>query len=258
MAETQDKNPIQVAGRLFSALEYLAGHGPADLETVTNALGLNKSTTHRVLSSLIYMGYAVQDPETGKYDLSLKVVSLSNQVLRRVNVVGIVRPFLNKLMEETGETVHFAKREGTEAIYIDKLVSQQNSIQMVSHIGGRIPLYCSGIGNAIMSEMSNDEIERIWNLSKVEALTPYTITSFMKFMDKMDVCRSQGYAIDEQENQEGVRCIAAAIHSPGGQVNYAFSISAPVFRMEEPRMKELIPKVLAAKEAIDRALTYTV
>ena len=133
----EDKNPIQVADRLFGALELLAENGDAGVMEVSTALGLNKSTAHRVLNSLIYMGYARQNEETGRYEPSLKVVDLANKVMKHVDIVQAVRPYLRKLMEMTDETVHFVERDGVDAVYIDKIESYRNGIQMVSRIGSR-------------------------------------------------------------------------------------------------------------------------
>ena len=98
----EDKNPIQVAGRLFGALEYLADHGNVSLAELAEALDLNKSTAHRVVSSLLYMGYVRQDPDTGNYGPSFKVVDLAGKVMGRVDVTEIVRPCLQKLMRRRG------------------------------------------------------------------------------------------------------------------------------------------------------------
>ena len=145
----ENKNPIQVADRLFGALELLAENGSAAVSEVSEALGLNKTTAHRVLTSLVYMGYARQDVESGRYEPSLKIVGLSNKIMNHLDIVQIVRPYLRKLMEMTNETVHFVERDGTDAVYIDKVESNRNGIQMVSRIGSRIPLYCSGVGKAM-------------------------------------------------------------------------------------------------------------
>ena len=168
----EDKNPIQVADRLFGALELLAENGDAGVMEVSTALGLNKSTAHRVLNSLIYMGYARQNEETGRYEPSLKVVDLANKVMKHVDIVQVVRPYLRKLMEMTDE-VHFVERDGVDAVYIDKIESYRNGIQMVSRIGSRIPLYCSGVGKAMAAELDEHEVEEIWNRSRILPLTPY-------------------------------------------------------------------------------------
>ena len=235
----EDKNPIQVADRLFGALELLAENGDAGVMEVSTALGLNKSTAHRVLNSLIYMGYARQNEETGRYEPSLKVVDLANQVMKHVDIVQVVRPYLRKLMELTDETVHFVERDGTDAVYIDKVESYRNGIQMVSRIGSRIPLYCSGVGKAIAAELDEHEVEEIWNRSRILPLTPYTITDFEAFRRELSEIRERGYALDNEENENGVRCIAVSLKDYTGRVKYAFSISAPVSRMDNERIRQL-------------------
>lgn len=246
----EDKNPIQVADRLFGALELLAENGDAGVMEVSTALGLNKSTAHRVLNSLIYMGYARQNEETGRYEPSLKVVDLANQVMKHVDIVQVVRPYLRKLMELTDETVHFVERDGTDAVYIDKVESYRNGIQMVSRIGSRIPLYCSGVGKAIAAELDEHEVEEIWNRSRILPLTPYTITDFEAFRWELSEIRERGYALDNEENENGVRCIAVSLKDYTGRVKYAFSISAPVSRMDNERIRQLAGYVLEIKDQV--------
>ena len=246
----EDKNPIQVADRLFGALELLAENGDAGVMEVSTALGLNKSTAHRVLNSLIYMGYARQNEETGRYEPSLKVVDLANQVMKHVDIVQVVRPYLRKLMELTDETVHFVERDGTDAVYIDKVESYRNGIQMVSRIGSRIPLYCSGVGKAIAAELDEHEVEEIWNRSRILPLTPYTITDFEAFRWELSEIRERGYALDNEENENGVRCIAVSLKDYTGRVKYAFSISAPVSRMDNEKIRQLAGYVLEIKDQV--------
>ena len=163
----EQKNPIQVAGRLFRTLELLAETGSAGLMELSSSLELNKTTAHRVLNSLIYMGYARQNPVSGKYEPTFKIVDMANKIMVKVDIVQTVRPYLRKLMEATGETVHFVERDGIDAVYIDKVESLNNGIQMVSRIGSRIPLYCSGVGKAMVAVMDEWEIEEIWKLRKI-------------------------------------------------------------------------------------------
>lgn len=246
----EDKNPIQVADRLFGAMELLAENGDAGVMEVSTALGLNKSTAHRVLNSLIYMGYARQNEETGRYEPSLKVVDLANKVMKHVDIVQVVRPYLRRLMELTDETVHFVERDGADAVYIDKVESYRNGIQMVSRIGSRIPLYCSGVGKAMAAELDEHEVEEIWNRSRILPLTPYTITDFEAFRRELSEIRERGYALDNEENENGVRCIAVSLKDYTGRVKYAFSISAPVSRMDNDRIRQLAGYVLEIKEQI--------
>ena len=251
----EEKNPIQVADRLFQTVELLAEKGSMGLIDISKELGLNKSTAHRVVSSLSYMGYVKQSVETGKYELTFKIVGLANQLVNKVDIVRIVHPYLEKLMEVTGETVHFVERDGTDAVYIDKVEAYQNSIQMISRIGNRIPLYCSGVGKAMAALMNPHEVEEIWKQSNIVRLTPYTITDYEEFLHYLNEIRTRGYALDNEENESGVRCIAAAIPNYNGEVRYAFSISAPVGRMDNDRIRELAAHVLEMKREMIKALS---
>lgn len=251
-AKTDSKNPIQVADRLFQTVELLADRGAMGLMELSEALHLNKSTAHRVVSSLSYMGYVKQEEETGKYQLTFKLVELSNRIMSKVDIVEVVRPYLKELMQRSQETVHFVQRDGTEAVYIDKVEFAGNNIQMVSRIGSKIPLYRSGVGKAIVATLSPEEIEDLWKQSKIVRMTPYTITDYEEFLRELDEVRERGYALDNEENETGVRCIAAAFADYTGKVKYAFSISAPVSRMDNDRIKELSGYVLDIKARIEK------
>lgn len=244
----EEKNPIQVADRLFQTLETLAFHGPTGLMELSSELNLHKSTVHRILNSLIYMGYARQDAETNKYSLTYKIVEISNQILNKTDIIDILRPHLKKLVNETGETVHLVSLDGNEAVYIDKVESFQNSVRMVSKVGSRIPLYCSGVGKAMMAEMEQERIKKIWDRSEIKRMTEHTITEYSDFLEILEKVKEQGYAMDNEENEIGVRCIAASLKDYRGKPQYAFSISVPVNRLPDERVEELACAVLKAKE----------
>lgn len=251
----EQKNPIQVAGRLFQALELLADTGSIGLMDLSATLSLNKTTAHRVLNSLIYMGYAKQDPATGKYEPTFKIVDIANRIMSKVDIVQTVRPYLRKLMEASGETVHFVERDGTDAVYIDKVESFNNGMQMVSRIGSRIPLYCSGVGKAMLAQMDSWEAEEVWNASGVSPLTEHTITDYGKFQQELAQIQQRGYALDNEENQIGVRCIACSLKDPARIPKYAFSISAPTSRMNDERIRELAFYVLEAGKEMAESLS---
>ncbi|MBQ0000634.1 MAG: IclR family transcriptional regulator [Clostridiales bacterium] len=248
----ESKNPIQVADRLFDALEILSEDGPLALSDLTTRLELNKSTVHRILSSLIYMGYVRQDPDTQKYDLTLKLLEMSNRLLERMDILEIIRPYLKQLCHESGETVHLVQLEGTDAVYIHKEESFTNTIRMVSRVGSRIPVYCSGVGKALAADMDLTQVKQIWDNSEIRPLTEHTITDYSSFIQKLDEVRRQGYALDDEENEYGVRCIAAALTSSDGQPRFAFSISAPINRMSDERIRELSHLVLSVKRQLSR------
>ncbi|MGL5258855.1 MAG: IclR family transcriptional regulator [Lachnospiraceae bacterium] len=246
----EEKNPIQVADRLFGVLEQLAENGPMGLMEITKEVNLNKSTVHRVLLSLQCMGYVKQREEDSKYELTLKIVELSNKIMGRIDIIGKVRIYLRELMHKTGETVHFVKLEGIDAVYIDKVEARHNSIQMVSRIGSKIPFYCSGVGKAMAADMSEDAVYRMWEKSVIQQRTAHTIITYETFLQILSEIRQTGYAKDDEENELGVRCVAVSLDIPDGQERYAISISAPVARMEKERMAMLASELLNTKQMI--------
>ena len=210
-----EKNPIQVADRLFGILELLAERGEMQLQDIAVEVGLNKTTAHRVLQSLMYLGYVRQE-EDGRYSPTLRIAAVADKVVARENLVHIVHPYLRKLMEESGETVHLVRRDGTDAVYIDKIEIEGNTVHMGSQIGGRIALYCSGVGKAICAELGQEEVRDIWEASNITCITPYTITDYDEFVFAIEDVRKRGYALDNEENETGVRCIAASLPPVGG------------------------------------------
>ena len=205
-----------------------------------------------MLNSLIYMGYARQNETNGKYEPSLKIVDMASRIMGNIDIVNVVRPYLRTLMEQAQETVHFVEREGTEAIYIDKVECPINGIQMVSRIGSRVPLYCSGVGKAIAADLDRREVEAIWKSSSITPLTSHTITDYGAFCRELDEVRKRGYALDNEENESGVRCIAVDLRDYTGRVRYAFSISAPVSRMDDERIEKLAEFILTTKAQIEK------
>ena len=253
LSQNSNQNPIQVAERLFGALEYLVRNGQSSLTELTQALHLNKSTTHRILASLQCMDYVRQDPESGRYEATFKLVDLADRLMEQVDVAQMARPHLKHLAARVKETVHFVERDGSEVIYIDKVDPYDHSIRMTSHIGSRMPFYRSGVGKAMAANMSDPEIRTLWENCTIERRTAYTITNLDEFMDEIAEVRRKGYALDNEENEAGVRCIAAALSLDGGS-RYAFSISVPISRMDNDRIRELSGIVLAVKAEMDAEL----
>lgn len=246
----EGKNPIQVTDRLFLVLETLAETGPASLAELDHRIDLNKSTIHRLLSSLIYVGYVQQDAESGRYSLSSRLLTLSARILSHMDILDEVRPYLKQLSMDTRETVHFVELDGHEAVYICKEEAYMNAIRMASKVGSRIPLYCSGVGKAILAAMPDNEIRRIWDASAVHPLTPYTITDYDLFFREIQEVREKGFAVDKEENETGVRCIAAGLPNYKGITRYAFSVSAPAARMDDERTEKIARMVLETRRKI--------
>ena len=242
--------PIQSVSRIFSILERLAKSGPMGVTELSERLKLSKGTVHRMLSTLSALGYVAKDKQSDKYFLTVKFLRLSSAMLKHSDIRSQVRPVLEELSQRSGETVHFVKRDGNNIVYIDKVESTKNSLQMVSRIGLTHPLYRTGVGKAIMAEMTDEQIEKAWSGFDVSPKTEKTIISFSDFRREIEKIRAQGYAIDDEENELGIKCIAAAIADETGEFSYAFSISAPISRMDDKRIEELSALVLEIKNKL--------
>lgn len=254
--EKETKNPVQSAERIFQVMEMLAENGEMGLMEISAALGLHKSTVHRLLMSLIYMGYAKQDEATQKYMLTCKVVSMAGRILDRMDVLQVAKPYLERLSDLSGEAVHLVQREENNILYIYKIEAKIGTIRMVSHVGMVHPMYCSGVGKAIMATLPEKEVKQIWNESIIEKKTDKTITDFEEMLRVLEEVKRNGYALDDEENEKGVRCIAACLRGYHNEVKYAFSISGPTSRMTRERVKELAVDVRKVQEELSRELGF--
>ena len=254
--EKETKNPIQSAERIFQVMELLADNGEMGLTELSSALGLHKSTVHRLLMSLIYMGYARQDETTQKYMLSYKIVNMAGRILERMDILQVARPYMERLSELSGETIHLVQREGSNILYIYKIEAKIGTIRMVSHVGMVHPMYCSGVGKAIMAALPEREVEKIWAASVIEKKTNHTITGLSELKEALKEVRENGYALDDEENEEGVRCVAASLRDYQKEVKYAFSISGPTSRMTKERMDKLAVDVKKVQKELSREMGY--
>ena len=252
----EEKNPIQSAARIFLILETLAETGPIGLIELSTRLELHKSTVHRMLLSLSTMGYVRKEVD-GKYALTFKLANVAGKMLANVNLISVVHPFIEELANRCAETVHFVQRRGLDVCYLDKVspvIPQESAIRMASQVGLLRPLYCSGVGKAILAELSDKDVAYIWENSEIEKKTEYTIVSFEKLMEEIKQIRERGYAEDIEENEMGVRCVAVCIRNHRNEPVNAFSISAPVGRMTKERVLGLAEEILKTKEMIMREM----
>lgn len=250
----EEKNPIQVSEKIFRTIECMARNGSMGLLDLSRELALNKTTVYRILTSLICMDYVKQNPDTLKYSLTFKICGISNQILAQNSMIDIARPHLKGLAEQTGEIAHLVQLNGTDAVYIDKVEATRNTVRLVSMVGKTIPLYCSGVGKAMLADMSDEKIDHVWHDSKIQKLTDHTITDYDEFCEIIAQIRRKGYALDNEENEIGVRCIAVSLKNFNGKSTYAISISAPRDRMDDERIAKLADLILTAKDQIQKEI----
>ena len=232
-----DKSGVQSVERIFQLIESLAAHpAGAGLQRLAQDTGLAKSTVHRLLASLVSLGYAAQD-ENGRYRLTLKMFELSSGIVNSMDIMDVAKVHLERLAQRTGEAVHLVIRDGQDIVYIYK--TESGPMRMSSRVGLRSPLYCTGVGKAILATLPADEVAQIWQHTTPQKLTAHTIVEFEALQAQLTEVRTNGYAIDDEENELGVRCVAVAIPGVGGRADSAFSISGLAPYMTPERIRRI-------------------
>lgn len=248
-----DKGGVQSVARIFDLIEVLAAHpAGASLQSAAAEAGLAKSTAHRLLGSLVSLGYAVQDAGNGKYRLTLKMFEISSGIVSSMDVMSVAKLHLERLAQRTGEAVHLVIRDGQDIVYIYK--TESGPMRMSSRIGLRSPLYCTGVGKAILATLSEAEVEAVWRHSTPQKLTGRTVTELAALRAQLAEVRACGYAIDDEENELGIRCVALAIPGPGGRADSAFSITGLAPYMTPERIRRIAALALETRADILRDL----
>ena len=247
---------VQSVDRSLTILELLSEYKEGlGITEVSGKIDLHKSTVHRLIGTLMYKGFVVQDTVTNKYKISLKLYELGVRRIADLDILNASKPYTKALMEKLNEVVHLVIRDNTDIIYIDK-VEADNTIRMASTIGRRSPLYCTSVGKAIVAYLPESEVKDIWENSKIVKLTENTIIDFDKFKEELEVIRKTGVAVDEEENEIGVRCIGAPVFNNKGEVEGAISISGPAIRVTKDKIEEISKEVIIYANLISKEFGY--
>jgi len=242
---SKPNNLVQTIERVSSILDILAqsAHGTS-IRELSSTIGLPKGTTHRLLSSLSYFGYVWQDQKTRNYFLGLKFVELGQILLGQLDLRKEAEPFLRHLAERTKETIHLVILDRNEIVYIDKVETDQNpsGLKMASRIGLRNPAHSSAVGKTILATFSEEELQSFFKEKSLVKRTENTITDPILLREHLKTVRKQGYAVDDEENEKGIRCVAAPIYNETGKTVAAISITAPAFRVTKKSIQETLKK----------------
>jgi DNA-binding IclR family transcriptional regulator len=258
---TRPSNLVQTIERASFILDIL-GQSPQgiSIKDLSDRMHLPKGTTHRLLSSLSYFGYVRQDQNTKHYFLGFKLVELGNLLLGQLDLRKEAEPFLRDLAERTRETVHLVILDGSEIVYLDKLETEPHTggLRMASRVGSRNPAHSCAVGKVLMAHLPAEALARAVEEKGLPKRTANTITDFNQLKDHMALVRKQGYAIDDEENERGIRCVGAPIFNEAGRVVAAISVSGPAFRVTKKAVQERLKKeVMATAHRISRKLGFT-
>jgi DNA-binding IclR family transcriptional regulator len=241
--------------RALGVLRYVADNsdrrhlGLADIAAGTQ---LPKSTLKRLVIPLVEEGLLRQHPSTGGYALGAYTAYLGGQYLEGLDLRELGRPILERLTAQTSETAHLVIRDGFDVVYIDK-VDSPNPVRMYSRIGNRLPMYCTATGKAMLSHLPSSDLDELLS-NELPQLTPTTLTKPAALRRAVAVARENGYAVDNGENEPGIRCAGAAILDQARRPIGALSISAPDGRVSDGRLRELGGLVRSAAAEISAGL----
>ena len=244
---------VNALHRGLQILELLAGNRKVwSTSQISRKLKIPKSSSSYLLHTLQSRGYLRRD-EDGGYRLSMKMLTLGSLELHGIEVREVGLPILRRLVEETGITGHLGVLEGSEAVYIER-VPFPGFIQIDTWVGRRIPLHSTGEGKALLAYSPPQQVETLLQTTELRRFTTKTIASLPKLRQELRKIRESGFAIDDEENTPGVRCVAAPIFSRSGTLVAALSLTGPVQQLTDDRLLRIAEKVREAARQMTNAL----
>lgn len=245
---------VQVLDRAFIILDCFTRESPElGIGEISRLTGISKGTVHRLLATLLSHRIIEQNPETKQYRLGFKLFELGNRAIARVDHIAQAEFFLKQLADATGETAHLAMLDQGMTFYVAK-VEGWHSLRMPSQVGKHLPTYCTGVGKALIAYLKGDELSRVLDQHDLVRYTPKTITSRSTLEKELAKTRKRGYAVDDEEIEPGLRCIAAPIRDYSGSVIASLSIAGPTMRITKQSIPTLAQHVMRTSNAISASL----
>ena len=250
-AEVQ-AGPVKSALRTVELLEYFAGHrGLHSLAELQQCLGYPKSSLYMLLRTLTDLGWIETDSTGTLYGIGLRALLVGTSYIDGDHIVAAARDTLEWLAEATNETVHLARLDGTDVVYLATRESQ-HYLRPMSRVGRRLPAHATSLGKALLAERTDAEVARLLP-AQLAGLTPHTVTDRDRLTADLAQTRQRGYAVDREENVLGVRCFGAALRYQR-PARDAISCSVPVARLTPGRDEQIAQALLAARERLERLL----
>jgi len=227
------------------------------LSELTQTLGYPKSTIHHMLSTFLPYDYVSQDPETRKYRLGFRFLSISNIILDNLDIRKIAHEHLRELHQKCNEAVHLYVLRNGYLVCLDKIQTPGvGGLSLDTYIGFRTDPHAAASGKVILSELSHSQIEELYKDRPLKVYGKNTITSFAQLFEQLENIKKQGYAIDNEEYYEGARCIAAPVRA-GGRIEAAISVTGSIFSMTMDRItRELSVLVTSTAKAISSEMRW--
>lgn len=238
--------------KVVRVVEALTAH--SSITEIARATGLPTSTVHRIVQELTALGWVRSTGQHG-YLPGAGLLTLAARAESEAGMTAYVTPALERLRDATTHTVHFALRQGDEAVYVAK-IDGTRAYEMRSRVGLGIPLHCTAIGKALLAALPEDDVRTILDRTGMAPMTPHTITDVDSMLRHLRTIARHGYSIDDQENELHTRCIGAVVRDHRGQPIGGISLSGMAFDMDDGTVQTRAPLVLAAAREVSQALGY--
>lgn len=252
--EPQSKGAVQAVDRAMRILEVIAeAEAGMSLSEITERSGLSASTVHRILTTMEERRFVMFDAAESAWRIGRQAHSVGASFARRNNFIGAALPFLRALRDKTRETINLGIAEAGEVVILHQVESRE-IVRAITRPGGRIPMTSSGLGKAIMAHYATPDIGHIVKTFGLRRLTPKSIVRADDLFAALHRIRQDGYALDDEEANPGLRCVASAVFNSDGEPLCAISLSAPAARISDERFHRLGHIVAQVAVAITQSL----
>lgn len=242
--------------RTLSILESVAhsSNGMTNSD-INRRLKIPKSSASYILRVLENRGYLIREKESGKYRLGLKLMSLTRDMLTHIDVREVARPIMESFVKKEKLLMHLSVLDNGRAVYIEK-VEAESFVKMDIWVGHRLPIHTTAIGKVLVSQMTENEVTSILDMRGMERKTPKSITTQKKYLAELNKVREYGFAIDNEENALGVRCVAAPVFDANGKIIAALGTSSTIMQIDETHLPKIVDLVKESALKISKQLGF--
>jgi IclR family KDG regulon transcriptional repressor len=258
MAKREKKSyVIQSVTNAFNLLEeFKEDRDELGVTELSKRLGLHKNNVFRLLATLESKGYIEQNKATENYRLGVKSLELGQTFIKQLGLIRQAKPFMREIVEKCNEMAYIGVIRQNSVVYLDVEEANQ-TVRVANRVGWRLPIHCTAIGKAQIAFVSEEEFDKLGILDNMERFTPNTIIDKGEFINHLKEVAKQGYALDNEEYNLGVRCVGVPLRDYTGRVVGGICVSGPSFRItDEMLRKEIIPLVKKAGEKASKRLGF--
>ena len=252
-----DAGPATAVERALNILEMAARHRDGFTNSeISRKLGIPKSSASYLLRTLERRGYLRRETETGRYRLGLKILSLGGDAQANLDIADLALPFMRALVEKIRMTVHLAVLDQGEAVYVEK-VEAPGFFKVNTWVGRRMFLHSTSVGKCLLAWLPKHEVEALVKPQGLKKRTPRTITTMSRLLADLEHSKSEGYAVDDEENSLGARCLGAPVFDASGNVIAALGASGTLTQVHQASIPRLGEALKETARRISRQLERT-